>query len=154
LITFFLLFFIEGSEFSNRSEVVDKHIMAGNEKCVDGGQKTGATAIYITSEMGYDNTIDRDEEGNIVRIQVSGTGGRTINIKTNKYEQSFNQPLSLNLAMLTSAQHQLPVRVLLKVGVKILYLGLWVITKCEYDNKSDNDLISWVFTLCKAKAKK
>lgn len=124
--------------------------MAGNQKSVDGSQKSGATAVYISTEMGYDNEIIRDENENIVRILVSGTGGRAINLQTKKYEKSFNQPLSLNLAMMTSAEKELPIRVILKTGDKWIYLGLWEIKECLYTKLEGDEVKVWIFALEKA----
>lgn len=119
--------------------------MAGNQKSVDGSQQTGATAIFMNTDMGYDNKIVVDDNQNIVRILVSGTGGREINPSSNRYESSFNQPMSLNLAMLASAQYNLPIRVMIYKDNKITYFGLWVITKCVYKKKGEH--MRWVFTL-------
>jgi len=141
------------SEFSTRQQLVDKKLMANNQKSVDGGQEVGAPAIFVSTDMGYDNEVIRNEEGKIVRILVSGTGGREINPITNKYEKSFNQPLHMNFAMLMSAENELPIRVLLKVGDKIIYFGMWTIIKCVYDRLADSEVLVWIFTLEKSVSK-
>jgi hypothetical protein len=143
---------IERSEFRDRNEVVANHLMVGNQKCVDGGQKVGATAIYISSEMGYENEVHINGAGEVDRIYVKGTGGREINKESNLYEQSFNQPLAYNYAMLVSAEHQLPIRVLVKEKEKIVYYGLWYVNKCEY--KLMNGFMCWEFLLCREPADK
>ena len=144
---------IELSEFCTRQQLLDKKLMANNQKSVDRGQKVGAPAIFVSSDMGYDNEIIEDEEGSIVRILVSGTGGRTINKESNKYEKNFNQPLHMNLAMLVSAENELPIRVLLKIGNKIVYLGLWTISKYEYKKVDEDEVMVWIFSLEKSVAK-
>lgn len=128
--------------------------MSGHQKSVDGSQFIGATALYFSTNMQYDNEVIKDANNHIVEIRVSGIGGREINEDTNRYEQSFNQPHSFNLPMLFSAEHQLPVRVFFaEADNKIIYLGLWVVKGCEYKEWHDGSCMYWIFTLKKAIAK-
>ena len=134
----------------SRDHVVSNFLMTGNQKSVDGNQQIGAVAMYFNDKMGYSNSVERDHKGSIVLIRVSGCGGRTQNVNTGLYELTYNQPLGFNLAMLSSASHSLPIRVMYGMDKIITYLGLWVIVKCIYE-KQDNELsLKWIFTLLKA----
>lgn len=134
----------------SRDHIVSNYLMTGTQKSVDGNQHIGAVAIYFNDKMGYDNSIERDLEGNIVLIRVSGCGGRTQNVNTGLYESTFNQPLGFNLAMLSSAAHSLPIRVLYDTNNNITYLGLWQIIKSIYEKQENKGSMKWIFTLVKA----
>ena len=132
--------------------MINKYGMVGDQKSVDGSKEIGATALYFSTDMGYMNIIQRVDNNNITVIKISGMGGRTIDADTNKYTLSFNQPLGMNLAMLTSAEHSLPIWVYFKHEDNIVYLGLWSIISAVYEKLEGELAMSWVFTLHKAKA--
>lgn len=141
------------SEFNSRRELVNKHLMVNEQKSVDGSKEIGATAIYISEDMGYNNKIIYTDNI-ITEIHITGVGGRLISPETNLYELCTSQPLKFNLPMLTSAQHKLPIRIFLKnENNKIVYLGLWCIHSCEYvPDISVPTANVWKFKLYKAVA--
>ena len=82
---FLIIFIVEKCEFCSRQHLISKYGMVGEQKSVDGSKDIGTTAIYFSTDMGYTNFIEQDDNNNITVIKVSGTGGHTIDTDTNKY---------------------------------------------------------------------
>ena len=91
---------------------------------IDGNREVGCVAVFVSEKSSFENKVQRDEYGNLEKVIMSGRGGREK--YQGKYVYVTNQEHYKNYPMFVSAEHSLPIRLVLEdMQGEITYQGLW-----------------------------
>lgn len=117
-------------------------------KSVQGSQIIGATSVVITGHNNYDNHFFRNDNGDLIRIEMQGTGGRIYSQQKQKFELVQNQTCSQNYPLMASSEKNLPIRVFeIRKDKTVMYLGLWKCVGFGYGCENENKTKTFQFVL-------